>query len=46
MNIRKNRKRKNYMLPKVKKYKLDDLSKGWNLAALDIEASCKGTCIE
>lgn len=45
MRIKKSKKKKNYFSPKVKRHKLNDLSKGWNLAALDILASCKGECV-
>lgn len=44
MKSKKTSKRKKYCTPKLERRKIEDLSKGWNLAALDILASCKGTC--
>ena len=37
--------KKKYSTPKLEKRKIADLSKNWNLASLDIVASCKGECI-
>jgi hypothetical protein len=44
MRLRKTNKKK-YSTPKLEKRKIADLSKGWDLAALDIVGSCKGTCV-